>query len=144
MNKKQLEILTKESKIKIEDLENKSDRTLLFGKTNLIRLDKIIFYHFYLKDEMFHFTIYTNPTNEYIDINLKSFKYREEIEIGNMLDFRGLMFYPEYCDYDFCVLLKSNGIKLFFQKFDSERPTKIYYGILYEELTKIKKEAKVL
>ena len=148
MNKKQLEILTRDSKIKVDDLENKSDKTLLFGKTSLIlvdKIDKILYYHLYLKDEMFYFTIYTNPKNEFIGITyLKSFKYREEIEIGNILDLRGLMFYPECCDFEFCNLLKSKGIKLNFLKLDNDRPTKTYYGILYDELTKVKKISKVL
>jgi len=144
MNKKQLEILTRKSKIKIEDLENKSNKTLLFGKTNIPH-NYIIFYHLYLKDEMFHFTIYTNPKNEYID-DLKSFKCREEIEMSSdMFTFTfGLTFYPECCDYEFCNLLKSKGIKLNFLKFDNDRPTKNYYGVLYDELTKVKKISKIL
>ena len=126
MNNKQLEIITRDYKFKIENLENKSDRTLLFGKSNFL-----IYYHLYLKDEMFYFTMYTNIKNDYSSSNLKSVKCRDEIAFPILIK---TIFYPECCDYEFCNLLKSNGIKLLFKEIDNNRPTKLYYGFLYEEL----------
>ena len=132
MNNKQLEILTRVPKIKVEDLENKSDRTLLYGKSGN---SCPTYYHLYLKDDMFHFTIY--PTNNYdTDISkVKSFKFRDEITT-DIFHLMGLTLYPECSDYEFCGLLKSKGIIFDYEKIDPERVNKKFYGILYEDLNK--------
>lgn len=141
MNEKQLEILTRPSKIKVDDLENKSDRTLMYGSFSMA--DGILGYHLYLETEMFHFTVYLVKSKQDYELNtgkpLKSFKYRDEITTEQFL--RDILdFHPECCDYEFCSLLKSKGIDIdFFTEFDKDRPNKKYYGIKYEELKRIKK-----
>lgn len=136
MNSKQLEILTRIYKIKTDNLENKSDRTLLYGHVNFI--SNRIMFHLYLKDEMFHFTFYISTSKiDYNDNNpktIKSFKFREELPPIDMFHLNGLHFYPECCDYEFCNLLKHNGILLSYNKLDKDRPNKNYYGILFEDL----------
>lgn len=91
---------------------------------------------------MFHFTAYETNTKLPLGNIFKSFKFRDEI-ISNMIITSGFNmiyvqhFYPECCDYEFCILLKSKGIILDFKELDKNRPTKRFYGILYEELKKI-------
>jgi len=132
MNQKQLEILTRVPKIKVEDLENKSDKTLLYGTWHLF--DENMTYHLYIKDEMFHLSSYVTKTNSIYEI-VKCFKFRDEITtfLPNIVD---LKYNPECCDYEFCGLLKSKGIIIDYKPFDKDRPNKKFYGILYEDLKK--------
>jgi len=133
MNTKQLEIIQRQPKLKV-DLQDISDRTLLYGSHK--EGGYTFIYHLYIKDEMFHFTQYEYRTKiNYKKGDIKSFKYREEIT-PNMFLCMNLTqkFDPECCDYEFCNYLKSNGIVLNFNSFDKERPNKVYYGILYEDL----------
>lgn len=135
MNSKQLEILTRPSKIKMDDLDDKSDRTLIYGVNPFDNMS--VAYHLYLQQEMFHLSFYDTKTKEEFEFrNIKSFKYREEIT-----DFicTVLKYNPECCDNEFCQLLKSKGIVLNYSPFDKDRPSKKYYGIKYEELKRIKK-----
>jgi hypothetical protein len=148
MNSKQLEILTRTSKIKVDDLENKTDRTLLFGSLKIA--DGNMVYHLYLNGEMFHFTVYISKSKTPYEARwrsgepLKSFKYRDEIPsetiqiIQKSIPLENTL-YPECCDYEFCILLKSKGIVLTFDEIDEERPTKQFYGLLFDELKKSKK-----
>jgi hypothetical protein len=148
MNQKQLEILTRSPKIKISELENISDRTLLFGTFPMA--DGTVGYHLYIEQEMFHFTAYLVKSKLAYELScqpgepLKSFKYRDEITFNQFLrSTKFQTFHPECCDYEFCTLLKSKGIKLdFFDEFDKDRPTKKYYGILFNDLKKVKKDVK--
>ena len=147
MNQKELEILTRPPKIKVDELDDKSNRTLLYGSFSMA--DGVIGYHLYLEDEMFHFTVYLVKSKLMYELYcqpgepLKSFKYRDEItpeqifrKIGNVRNY-----HPECCDYEFCALLKSKGISLdFFDPFDKDRPTKKYYGILFNDLKKKKEK----
>ena len=145
MNQKQFEILTRPSKIKVDDLENKSDRTLIYGVNPFDNMS--VTYHLYLQQEMFHLSFYDTKTKEQFEFrNIKSFKYREEITdfICTVLKYNPfictvLKYNPECCDNEFCQLLKSKGIILNYFPFDKDRPTKKYYGIKYEELKKVKK-----
>lgn len=133
MNSKQLEILTRIPKIKTDDLENKSDRTLVYGHADL---DGNLMFHLYLKNEMFHFTLSKSKIdqNDNNPKTIKSFKFREELPPIDMFHLMGLHFYPECCDYEFCSLLNHNGIALSYDKLDKDRPNKKYYGILFEDL----------
>jgi len=152
MNQKELEILTRSLKIKVDELVDKSDRTLLYG--SFVMADGILGYHLYLEDEMFHFTVYLVKSKLMYELYcqpgepLKSFKYRDEI-IPEQI-FRKILlqtvsetipYHPECCDYEFCKLIKSKGINLdFFDPFDKDRPTKKYYGILFNDLKKKKEK----
>jgi len=143
MNKKQLEILQRDPKLKIEDLENVSDRTLLFGSYFFKLGDEIIVYHLYIENEMFHFTFYEYKTNKNYQSNntckyktsVKSFKYREDIKSEMFIfDVNEQKFDPFCSDYEFCEYLKLKGIVLLFKPLDEETPVKKFYGILYPEL----------
>ena len=148
MNQKELEILTRSPKIKVDELENKSDRTLLYG--SFVIADGILGYHLYLEGEMFHFTVYLVKSKLMYELYckpgepLKSFKFRDEItpeQIFRKLSSESIPYHPECCDYEFCNLLKSKGIKLdFFGAFDFDRPIKKYYGILFNDLKKKKEK----
>lgn len=135
MNIKQLEILTRIPKIKTDDLENKSDRTLVYGHADL---DGNLMFHLYFKNEMFHFTLSKSKIdyNDNDSKTIKSFKYREELPPIDIFHLVKLSFYPECCDYEFCSLLKSKGIVLSYDKLDKDRPNKKYYGLLFEDLKK--------
>ena len=145
MNQNQLEILSRVPKIKISELDNTSDRTLLYGTVSYhspVKLNYSLSFHLYIKQEMFHFTAYDTNTKVPLNIVFKSFKYRDEITpnmfITSGIDIKHIQhFYPECCDYEFCTLLKFKGIILDFKKLDKDRPTKIFYGILYNELKKL-------
>lgn len=145
MNQKQFEIVTRSPKVKVSDLKNLSDRTLLYGTWKPIlqgtweQINEVITYHLYMEGEMYHLTIYVTKTNmvhEITEESLRSFKFRDEISsfLPNDLEFN-----PECSDYEFCVLLKSKGIVLNYKSFDNDRPTKKFYGILFNELKRTKK-----
>lgn len=139
MNQNQLEILSRLPKIKISELENISDRTLLYGTVSCHTPEKFNYslsFHLYIKQEMFHFTAYETNAKVPLGVVFKSFKYRDDITPNMFITSEIDMvqhFYPECCDYEFCTLLKSKGIILDFKKLDKDRPTKIFYGLLYEE-----------
>jgi hypothetical protein len=144
MNQNQLEILSRKPKIKISELEDCSDRTLLYGTVSYHTPEKFNYslsFHLYIKQEMFHFTAYETNTKVPLGVVFKSFKYRDDITsnmfITSGIDIKYIQhFYPECCDYEFCTLLKSKGILLNFKKLDKDRPTKTFYGILYDEQKK--------
>jgi len=133
MKNNQYEILIKPSKIKIGELENLSDRTLLFGTWK--NFDILINYHLYIDGEMFHLTISESKNNQRKDGEIKSFKFRDEL-INFIPNLNDLTFKPECCDFEFCTLLKSKGIILNFDDFDNDKSTKKFYGVLYENLKK--------
>jgi len=148
MNQKEHEILTRPPKIKVEELDNKSDRTLLYGSFSEAK-DGLLAYHLYLEVEMFHFTVYLVKSKLMYELYLqpgeplKSFKFRDEITPELIFrDIHPAPYHPECCDYEFCNLLKSKGIPLdfFYKTFDKERPIKKYYGILFNELKKKKEK----
>jgi hypothetical protein len=143
MNQTQLDWLSRKPKIKISELEDCSDRTLLYGRikkeTAGYAGEHNLSFHLYIKQEMFHFTAYETNTRVPLGVVFKSFKYRDEITpdmiITSGINMKYIQhFYPECCDYEFCTLLKSKGIILDFKNLDKDRPTKIYYGILYEDM----------
>ena len=138
MNQKQLEMLTTSSKVKVSDLENLSDRTLLYGTWK--HFDENMTYHLYMEGEMYHLSIYVTKTNLVHEISdsLKSFKFRDEM-ISFLPNLNDLKYNPECSDYEFCSLLKSKGIVLDYKPFDKDRPTKKFYGILFNDLKKTKK-----
>jgi len=139
MNIKQLEIIQRQPKLKVSDLQDVTDRTLLYGSHADICIGGCTFiYHLYIQGEMFHFTQYQYKTKMgHKKGDIKSFKFREEIT-PNMFLHTNLVttqkFDSECCDYEFCNYLKSKGIVLNFTSFDDERPNKVYYGMMYEDL----------
>ena len=135
MNKKQLEILQRNSKLRISDLEDVSDRTLLYG--TLYDGRTINYCHLYIEGEMFHFTLYEWKSKKNFKLgDLKSFKYRDEMRSNMFLTNNTLSqeFKPECCDAEFCEYLKSKGIILIFRDIVEDVPTKKFYGIMFDEL----------
>jgi len=118
MNKEQFDKLkgiekAKEQVITIDDLINKTNRTLLYGYT--CERDT---WHVYIKDNKIFAVIY---------------KYGEspkEMNIfSNYCYIPDKRLYPETCDYEFCKLLKDKEIDLPFTTWQ-DRPEKQYYGEL--------------
>lgn len=109
--------------IKVSDLQNKKDRTLIYGYNT----DRNTF-HLYLKDYKFHIVLY-----EYNNTILKpNILITDEISPFNTYPSKRV--YPECCDYEFSELV-IQYTDLPFTTFNSERLPSIFYGKLLEELT---------
>lgn len=111
----------------VQNLKNKSDRTLLYGYT----IDRKTV-HLYLKDKEFHYLVYEDYTND----NVKTFKYTllgKEIKyIYNFIPSKRA--YPECCDIEFSYLIKKAGYDIPFTGFNELREVKQFYGKLYPEI----------
>jgi hypothetical protein len=117
-----LKIIEKEAKrvISPDDLENKSDRTLLYGYT----CDRDT-WHVYIKDEVIHTTWYDAREDEITIFELPSKGY-----ISNYVYIPNKRLYPECCDYEFCALLKEKGMDLPFTTWNNDREVKQFYGLI--------------
>lgn len=119
MNKKEfMKLHTYHMKIIIDDLEDKSDRTLLYGYDQYRTTQ-----HVYIKDGKI-FAVdydYNGPLRE--------------ISISDNKDYiPWKRIYPEKSDYEFCKLLIERGHNLPFLPFDESVKHKKFYGrILNEE-----------
>lgn len=118
MNKEELKKLVHASSktVVIDDLEDKSDRTLLYGY-ELDRTTK----HVYLKDGKIFVVIYGygEPPREIGVEDNESYIPRKRI-------------YPEKSDYEFCKLLVERGYSLTFLPFDDSAKETQFYGKIQE------------
>lgn len=110
--------------ISVHQLKNLSDRTLLFGCTQ--NKDS---WHVYLQDKLIHIFLYEmyHLTDHPATIRFKK---------NQIFDSRELVpdkrLYPECCDYEFCVLLKEQGIYLPFITWIKNRKLAQFYGEICE------------
>lgn len=118
MTEEQLEMLNKvelmDDLVTINDLTDKSDRTLLFGYD----CDRVTF-HIYIKDEEIHNVYYGGYNAD---------KIEKFLAVTNEDYIPDKRLYPNCCDYEFCSLLTSRKIYLPFTTYDSKRDKKKYYG----------------
>jgi len=103
--------------ITIKDLENKSDRTLIYGYT----CDRDTF-HVYIKYEHIFVIIYNYELVE-----------NKEYIIDNSDYTPNKRLYPSACDYEFCDKLYNASEYMSFTNFDHDREHKIYHGKLLED-----------
>lgn len=112
------------SRVYLDDLKDKSDRTLIHGYTCGRHT-----YHLYLKDGLFYSLYY-----EYDKTYLKN-----DVFVGGSIElshcYPDKRIYPECCDLEFCEFLIKNGHSLPFTSFSENRELKQYYGELLEDLT---------
>jgi len=98
--------------IAVNDLNDMSDRTLLYGYT----CDRDT-WHVYLKN------------NQIISVIYKYKKQPERMDIySNEHYVPDKRLYPECCDYEFCKLFKERGIDLPFTTWTDREEKKTYYG----------------
>lgn len=105
--------------ITVDMLNNKEDRTLLYGYTCERKT-----FHVYLKDQQIHTIVYSggyenNQPNYIREINV-------EYNCDYIPDKR---IYPERCDFEFCMLLTMKGKKLLFLAYE-EVEKQQYYGLI--------------
>lgn len=114
MNKEEFISLNNYNKsITIDDLNDKSDRTLLYGYD----FDRETF-HVYIKDrEIVSVSYYLDEEPKLTYISFSKDNYLPVKRI-----------YPEASDYEFCKLLKERGYELPFLPFNGEREEKQFYG----------------
>lgn len=111
-------------KIKVSDLKNKEDRTLIYGY-DLDRRD----FHLYLKNEKF----YLINGNE-----IDYFFLQDLEEISKYSCIPNKRIYPEICDYEFCKLLKEKGVNFSFTVYKENFDERKIYGLTIEDLKNVK------
>ena len=117
MNKHEFEMLKNieivSSKLTIDDLEDKSDRTLLYGYT--CNRDT---WHVYVLDREIIAVMY-------------GFGEMREIHVEEDTDYvPDKRLYAECCDFEFCALLTERGVYLPFTTFNEDREYVQFYGEL--------------
>lgn len=112
--------------IKIEDLKNTNDRTLIWGYD--LERNSV---HVYIKNKKFFKVCYSYP-----DV-LIYFTQGYTIDAIGCIPSKRI--YPEASDLEFCEILVKRGISLAFTTFDEKRLEQQYYGALLEDL-KINKQ----
>lgn len=124
MNKKEyLELIkTASPLIKVDDLKNMDDRTLIWGYD----LERNSF-HLYIKDKKFFKVRYSYP-----DVLIDS---TQGYTIDAMDCVPSKRIYPEASDLEFCEILMERGISLPFTTFDETRVEIQYHGLLLEDLS---------
>lgn len=109
--------------VQIFNLNNKADRTLLYGYT----CDKDTF-HVYIKNMKIHIITYTT------DFRNNKPDFIKEILIKSNNDYiLNKRLYPETCDYEFCEILKQIGYNLPFTLWNYDRPISQFYGFTLED-----------
>lgn len=120
MNKKEYLELTK-TLIKVGDLKNMNDRTLIWGYD----LERNSF-HVYMKDDTLFKVVYS-----YLDILICSVQ-GESLDVAACIPSKRI--YPEASDLEFCEILMKRGQTLPFTTFDEKREERQYHGLLLENL----------
>lgn len=111
------------SPVNVDDLYNKSDRTLLYGYT----CDRDTF-HVYIKDMKIHAVTYRT------DYENNAIIFMEEIQIAKNDDYiPNKRLYPETCDFEFCEKLKKLGCRLPFTTWSDGRSEAQFYGFTLED-----------
>jgi hypothetical protein len=117
---------SEEKIISAKDLSDCTDRTLLYGYT--CARDT---WHVYLKNKRIVVVKYNNEYSRGTAIPKNMTYINVKSNLGFVPDKR---LYPERCDYEFCLLLKSKGIELPFTSWNDEvTETKTYYGFTIED-----------
>lgn len=109
--------------IKISDIKNPENRTLIYGYNK----DRETF-HLYLYEGMFVILWYSYP-----DILIS---FAEETELDPDMCIPNKRIYPECCDFEFCALLRKYDVSLPFTNWNEYRETKQHYGLLKGEIDK--------
>jgi hypothetical protein len=116
--------------VSVDDLTDKSDRTLIFGYT----CERNTF-HVYLKDGKLHLVLYRNPGAERVLVKMDC----QRLNAATCVPDKRV--YPEDCDLEFCRLLTRAGVTIPFTTFSPERAaqpsTSTFRGKTREELTYI-------
>lgn len=123
MKHEEFEILLKSSDglITVSDLKNKSDRTLLLGRSGGV--PDYVLHHVYLFDGQ----IYVYHFNSLFE------ELCMEITVINNLDFLpSKNIYPDLSDFEFLLLLKGKGVPMSFSHF-TKREEQTYNGRLLPE-----------
>lgn len=128
MNKAEFQTIEKLNQtpkvLSVHDFQDKTPRTLLYGYTS-----NRFTWHVYLEEGT---------------LDIVTLSYRDEKKnvcvIEENTDFLpDKRLYPEACDYEFCRLLKQQGLSLPFTNWDEKREEKRFYGTQRHEAS-VKKE----
>jgi hypothetical protein len=104
------------------DLENREDRTLLWGYNTLRWC-----WHVYIKNERLAFLSYETAPGTGYALRL------EPLPPSILIPDKRL--YPEACDFEFCEMLTGLGFSLPFTHFNATRQPQQYYGKTLEQLS---------
>lgn len=131
MNRTEFEVLTvaaydvlhdEPRVVRASDLQDATPRTLAYGYT----CDRETF-HVYLSADGIHKVIY-------VDDKPRMHKHEGAgLLLTECVPDKRL--YPETCDFEFCDLLMSRGVRPPFTTWNDLRAPQLYYGKLLEELT---------
>ncbi len=118
--------------IQPSDLTDKSDRTLLYGYTTRLLYNRTnihVHFHVYLKDNKIHIVTYLKDSR----YNAPDHMQRAIAESND--DYIPTRLYPEYCDYEFCKILKDRGYDLPFNNWSDShnRQANPFYGFTLED-----------
>ncbi|WP_373261931.1 hypothetical protein [Hungatella hathewayi] len=113
---------TPEPLISTQDLNNKQDRTLLYGYTC-----NRATWHVYLKNGDIHIVVYRNSAFREIPVGLKEVRVK-----ANQDYIPDKRLYPAACDYEFCRLLKEAGCHLPFTNFEDREQIQ-FHGYITED-----------
>ena len=122
---------SKPIEISINDIPDKSDRTLLWGYT----CNRESF-HVYLKDRQLHRLIY--------DFNHEMLNYQVGESLTASILHHDKRIYPEATDYDFARLLYEADETPCFTTFNEKREQSSFYGLMKEELVVVPEKLKRL
>lgn len=122
--------------INIDDLHDKSDRTLIYGYT--CSRDS---WHVYIKDGTIHVLMYAKYGMDNADSMVMNFEnctfvpyhYRIIKVTENQMYIPDKRIYPTMCDFEFCKLLKERGVWLPFTGIAhnvDESKKQQYYGLV--------------
>lgn len=103
--------------IDVGELEDRSDRTLLWGYTA-----ERYSWHVFLRAGEIEIVVYEFP------YTIMDHKRDHTFDAADLIPNKRL--YPEACDYEFCTLLCSVGVFLPFTTFDGKREHKQYHGLV--------------
>ena len=110
--------------IKVEDLSNTEDRTLIYGYT-CERDD----FHVYIKNKEIHIVIYSTTYST----TIRPKQMREIIPTIDREYVPNKRIYPAACDFEFCRLLQDRGVTLPFTCYDDRDTTKKFFGFTLED-----------
>ena len=111
--------------IKVEDLSNTEDRTLIYGYT-CERKD----FHVYIKDKKICVVIYRTTYSP-----LRRPEQMQEIIPTIAREYvPDKRIYPAACDFEFCRLLQDRGVTLPFTSYDDRDTNKKFFGFTLEDM----------
>ena len=114
-------VIAPDPKIRVDDLTDQSDRTLLYGYT----LDRDTF-HVYLKDGIMHRVIYS--FKRYIVDHIEG----EELDAHDLSPCKRA--YPERTDFEFAKALRIRDVHVSLTTFTEGVEKAQYYGLTLEQL----------